>query len=81
MKSIVTTYPDFQSLPKGVKMMLVASESLFFDGSQPGAKPAEVAQRMVLLQGKEVSAFCESSPVDATDPCHRGTTSSSRAAA
>jgi hypothetical protein len=30
MKSIVVTYPYFQSLPKGIKKMLVASESLFF---------------------------------------------------
>jgi hypothetical protein len=30
MKSIVVTYPNFQSLPKGIKMMLVMSESLFF---------------------------------------------------
>ena len=30
MKSIITTYPDFQSLPKGIRRMLVASESFFF---------------------------------------------------
>jgi len=30
MKSIVVTYPEFQSLPKGIKRMLVTSESLFF---------------------------------------------------
>jgi hypothetical protein len=30
MKSIITTYPDFQSLPKGIKRMLVASECFFF---------------------------------------------------
>ena len=30
MKSILVTYPYFQTLPKGVKMMLVASENLFF---------------------------------------------------
>jgi hypothetical protein len=30
MKSIVVTYPGFQTLPKGLKMMLVASESFFF---------------------------------------------------
>ena len=33
MKSIVTTYPYFQSLPKGIKMMLVASEEFFFQES------------------------------------------------
>jgi len=31
MKSIITTYPDFQTLPRGIKMMLLASESHFFD--------------------------------------------------
>jgi hypothetical protein len=30
MKSIITTYPDFAALPKGIKRMLLASESLFF---------------------------------------------------
>jgi hypothetical protein len=30
MKSIITTYPDFHALPKGIKRMLLASESFFF---------------------------------------------------
>jgi hypothetical protein len=30
MKSIITTYPDFQSLPRGIKMMLLVSEDHFF---------------------------------------------------
>jgi hypothetical protein len=30
MKSIVLTYPGFQSLPRGIKKMLVASETHFF---------------------------------------------------
>jgi len=30
MKSILITYPNFQSLPKGIKSMLVISESDFF---------------------------------------------------
>ncbi|HWW01480.1 MAG TPA: hypothetical protein VNZ64_17415 [Candidatus Acidoferrum sp.] len=30
MKSIITVYPGFQSLPKGVKKMLVVSETFFF---------------------------------------------------
>ena len=30
MKSILVTYPNFQSLPKGIKSMLVISESDFF---------------------------------------------------
>jgi hypothetical protein len=31
MKSIVCTYPEFRELPKGLKQMLVLSETLFFD--------------------------------------------------
>ncbi len=30
MKSIMVTYPEFQSLPRGVKKMLVTSETDFF---------------------------------------------------
>ena len=30
MNSIVVTYPNFQALPKGLKGMLVLSETLFF---------------------------------------------------
>ncbi|HEY9508979.1 MAG TPA: hypothetical protein VIV82_03880, partial [Verrucomicrobiae bacterium] len=30
MKSIVLTYPDFHSLPKGLKMLLVESEYFFY---------------------------------------------------
>ena len=36
MKTILTTYPNFQSLPKGVKRMLVAAESHFFDEARVG---------------------------------------------
>jgi hypothetical protein len=38
MKSIIVTDPDFQSLPKGIKRLLVASESFFF--REPGPRPA-----------------------------------------
>lgn len=31
LHSITATYPDFQALPKGVKQMLVVSESVFFE--------------------------------------------------
>jgi len=34
MKSILVTYPNFQGLPKGLKQMLLASESFFFDQSK-----------------------------------------------
>jgi hypothetical protein len=41
MKSIITTYPDFQSLPQGIKRMLLASESHFFGEIQA---PAEASK-------------------------------------
>lgn len=31
MKSIMVTYPEFRKLPKGLKQLLLASESFFFD--------------------------------------------------
>jgi hypothetical protein len=34
LKSIVCTYPDFRTLPKGLKQMLVVSENLFFSEAQ-----------------------------------------------
>lgn len=39
MKSILVTYPDFRSLPKGIKRLLVTSESLFFDAANATPKP------------------------------------------
>jgi hypothetical protein len=38
MNSITATYPGFQSLPKGIKQMLVVSESLFFEESKTSAQ-------------------------------------------
>jgi len=38
MKSIMVTYPDFQKLPKGLKQMLVASESFFFEETKTAPK-------------------------------------------
>lgn len=38
MKSILVTYPDFRSLPKGIKRLLVTSESLFFDAANATSK-------------------------------------------
>jgi hypothetical protein len=39
MKSIITRYPYFQTLPSGVKMMLLASESHFFDEANASGHP------------------------------------------
>jgi hypothetical protein len=38
MKSIITTYPDFHALPKGIKRMLLTSESFFFSEAS-GQRP------------------------------------------
>jgi hypothetical protein len=54
MRSIMLTYPGFQTLPRGLKRMLVTSESGFFSDVQPSAthcrldKPAR--QQAALLQ-------------------------------
>ena len=45
LKSIVCTYPDFRTLPKGLKQMLVASENLFFN--EVSAAPAQVVSRNI----------------------------------
>ena len=34
MNSIITTYPGFQALPRGIKKMLMVSESLFFEDAK-----------------------------------------------
>jgi hypothetical protein len=37
MRSIITAHPYFQALPRGIKMMLLATESHFFNEvSSPG---------------------------------------------
>jgi len=38
MNTSILNYPGFQTLPKGVKQMLVASESHFFDQPAPHRK-------------------------------------------
>ncbi len=34
MRTIMMTYPGFQSLPRGVRRMLLASETFFFEEAQ-----------------------------------------------
>jgi hypothetical protein len=43
LSSITATYPGFQSLPKGVKQMLLVSESVFFDEARPVQKSIRTA--------------------------------------
>jgi hypothetical protein len=49
MRTIILTYPGYQSLPRGIKQMLLASESFYFDESRSAAanckpKDAKIAQ-------------------------------------
>jgi hypothetical protein len=47
MKSIVFTYPGFQSMPKGLKQMLVVSESVFFTEARPAiSRPSTIRSRV-----------------------------------
>jgi hypothetical protein len=57
LHSITATYPGFQSLPKGVKQMLLVSESLFFDEARGVQKTSQTVRQQVLadvqhLQGR-----------------------------
>ena len=45
MKSIVFTYPGFQALPRGIKQLLVTSESIFFKESRPVNLAGRINQR------------------------------------
>ena len=38
MNSIVATYPGFRALPRGIKQLLVTSESAFFIEAKPAAE-------------------------------------------
>ena len=46
MRTIVLTYPGYQSLPKGIKQLLVATENFYFDesGSAAGNRKAKDAK-------------------------------------
>ena len=66
MRTIILTYPDFRSLPKGVKQMLIASENFYFDeaGStvaiknNAGPKDAKIAQFSAVTDlGRPLAAF------------------------
>jgi hypothetical protein len=47
MKTIVTTYPGFHSLPRGIKQMLVISESLFFAEARPAiSRPGAIRSKL-----------------------------------
>lgn len=69
LKSIVCTYPDFRELPKGLKQMLVVSETLFFSEVQaPAKKPArrDVGNKPLMPQEQNGIFInrCESPPAE-----------------
>jgi len=55
MNTTILNYPGFQSLPKGIKQMLLASEAHFFD--QPASRHKEqksTAQEMRTNRGLKI---------------------------
>ena len=54
MKSILVTYPDFRSLPKGIKRMLLISESLFFEAAKPASDPYASHEAPVTLASHDL---------------------------
>ena len=49
LTSITATYPGFQTLPKGIKQMLLASESLYFDDTRFISKTRTASQALVQI--------------------------------
>jgi hypothetical protein len=41
MRTIILTYPEFQSLPRGIKQMLLATESFYFGETEVHAARAD----------------------------------------
>lgn len=54
MKTIIVTYPDFQGLPRGLKQLLVASESFFFENIKPSTATVRRTDRPVWMAPKPV---------------------------
>jgi hypothetical protein len=65
MRTIILTYPGYQSLPRGIKQMLVASENFYFDEAvAPAAKmnrdkikDAKIAQFLPLASLGKIPAM------------------------
>jgi len=56
MKSILTTYPNFTTLPRAIKKLLLASESYFYEESTSPLKPTATVYYSIshrLLQHNE----------------------------
>lgn len=63
MRTIILTYPGYQSLPRGIKQMLVASETFYFEESSSAAthrrpEDAKIAQfRVTTSFGKPLEVY------------------------
>lgn len=60
MRTIILTYPGFQSLPRGIKQMLLASENFYFDESSSGAanrKPKDIKIPVLSGLGNPLKAY------------------------
>ncbi len=42
MRTIILTYPEFQSLPRGIKQMLLATESFYFGETEVAVHQSNV---------------------------------------
>lgn len=64
MNSIITTYPGFQALPRGIKKMLMVSESLFFEDAKalPQAQDGQAAHDYGFLAHTIHSGGCGFQP-------------------
>ena len=70
LNSIAATYPGFQALPKGVKQLLLVSESVFFEEARPGLHPA-VGRHDVPLAALHLTSV--GGQYDAAHPAVHGT--------
>jgi len=65
MKTIILTYPGFQSLPKGLKQMLVASEAFFFGEVRSAAANANAVKPKDAKIAQSPSAASFGGPLNA----------------
>jgi hypothetical protein len=54
LHSITATYPGFQALPKGIKQMLLVSESVFFDEARAPQKTTQVHRPQVITDSYSI---------------------------
>jgi hypothetical protein len=60
MMSIFVTYPDFRSLPQGIKSLLVVSESFFFEETERPSAEREIPASVFREFRIDETGDCES---------------------